>query len=319
MSRYNKNSASTFDDLSNTILLRADLHIAFDNLKFVFVLKSFSLRSSQLVTHLMKASSELKHLYHNRLLQPMRFSIELLFARFAWTILFFLESFLIGRERRRLLLMKNNMNFSNDDFVSWEKCAQFSRTRSLSSKKRKTDAQALNDSDVSYSTSEEEESSFRKRRQHLNHTLNVSTAHHSESLESSQNSSHSFDLLNEISQSEKIEFSFSTSDTFSPSHLLDHSNRDVDSTADISANVALAQTWLAKERLRSDSSEQWKKNKAWTDKMWKENITFFDENARRWLEICEGEFQNELKEKTITWVFQLKNDIAKLTKVSWQR
>jgi len=83
MSRYNKNSASIFDDLSNTILLRADLHIAFDNLKFVFVLKPFSLRSPQLVIHLMKASSELKHLYHNRLLQPMRFSIELLFARFA--------------------------------------------------------------------------------------------------------------------------------------------------------------------------------------------------------------------------------------------
>ncbi len=187
MSRYNKNSASILDDLFNTILLRVNLHIAFDNLKFVFVLKSFSLRFSQLVTHLMKASSKLKHLYHNRLLQSMRFSIELLFARFAWTILFFLESFLINKKRRRLLLMKNNMNFSNNDFVSWEKCAQFSRTRSLSSKKRKTDAQALNDSDESYSISEEEESSSRKRRQLSNCTSNVSTAHHSESLESSQN------------------------------------------------------------------------------------------------------------------------------------
>lgn len=299
MSRYNKNSASTPDDLSNTILLRADLHIAFDNPKFVFVPKPSSLRSPQLVTHLVEASGELEHLYHNRLLQPMRSSIELLFARFAWTILPFLESFLIGRERRRLLLVKDNMDSSNDGFVSWKKCAQFSKTWSLSPKKRKTDAQAPNDSDVSYSAGEEE-SPPGKRRQLSNHTSDVPTTHHSKSLEPSQDSSHSSDLLNEICQSEKIESSFSTSDTFSSSHLLGHSNRDVGSTADTSANVALAQTWLAKERLRSDPSGQWKKDKAWADKVWKRNITFFGGDARRWLEICGGEFQDELEEETVT-------------------
>ncbi len=299
MSRYNKNSASTPDDLSNTILLRADLHIAFDNPKFVFVPKPSSLRSPQLVTHLVEASGELEHLYHNRLLQPMRSSIDLLFARFAWTILSFLESFLIGRERRRLLLVKDNMDSSNDGFVSWEKCAQLSKTWSLSPKKRKTDAQAPNDSDVSYSAGEEE-SPPGKRRQLSNCTSDVPTAHHSKSLEPSQDSSHSSDLLNEICQSEKIESSFSTSDTFSSSHLLGHSNRDVGPTADTSANVALAQTWLAKERLRSDPSGQWKKDKAWADKVWKGNITFFGGDARRWLEICGGEFQDELEEETVT-------------------
>ena len=206
---------------------------------------------------------------------------------------------MIDRERRRLLLMKNNMDSSNDGFVSWEKCAQFSRTRSLSPKKRKTDAQALNDSDVSYSTGEEEESSPRKRRQLSNRTSDVSTAHHSESLEPFQNSSHSLNLLNEISQSEKIASSFSTSDTPSSPHLLDH-YRDLGPTADTSANVALAQTWLAKERLRSDPSGQWKKDKAWADKVWKGDITFFGGDARRWLEICGGGFQDELEEETVT-------------------
>ncbi len=197
---------------------------------------------------------------------------------------------MIGRERRRLLLVKDNIDSSYDGFVSWEKCAQFSRTRSLSPKKRKTDAQALNDSDVSYSAGEEEESPPRKRRQ---------LSHHSESLEPSQDSSHSPDLLNEISQSEKIASSFSTSDTSSPPHLLGH-YRDVGPTADTSANVALAQTWLAKERLRSDPSEQWKKDKAWADKVWKGDITFFGGDARRWLEICGREFQDELEEETVT-------------------
>ena len=221
MSRYNKNSASTSDDLFNTILLRADLHIAFDNPKFVFVPKPFSLRSPQLVTHLVEASG----------------------VDSWWRITWIPQMMASSHERN----------------------AHSSRGHGLSPKKRKTDAQALNDSDVSYSAGEEEESSPRKRRQLSNRTLDVPTAHHSESLEPSQNSSHSPDLLNEISQSEKIESSLSTSDTFSSPHLLGHSNRDVGPTADTSANVALAQTWLAKERLRSDPSEQWKKDKAWAD------------------------------------------------------
>lgn len=300
MSRFNKHSASTPDDLSNTILIRADLHIAFDNPKFVFIPKPSSLRSSQLVTHLVEASGELEQLYHNRMLQPMQSSIELLFARFAWKILPLLESFLIGRERHRLLPVQHNMDSTNDGLVSWGKCAQSSRTRSLSPDKRKTDAQAPNDSDVSYSAGEEEESPPRKRRQLTNRTSNVPTAHHSGSLELSQDSSHSPDLVNKISQSEKIESSFSTSDTSSPPHLLGHSNRDVGPIADTSDNVALAQTWLARERLRSEPSGQWQKDKAWADKVWKGDITFFGGDARRWLEICGQEFQDELGEVTVT-------------------
>jgi ABC-type multidrug transport system permease subunit len=71
------------------------------------------------VTHLIEASAELEHLYHNRALHSSSSSIEILFARFAWTIFPLLKAFLTFRKRRRLLLTDENATlFDKDGFVS---------------------------------------------------------------------------------------------------------------------------------------------------------------------------------------------------------
>lgn len=116
MARYNTGSAATLDDASNALLLRADLHIAFDKPKFVFVPKpSSDPEKPRLVTHLVEASAELEHWYHNRALHSVCSSIETLFARFAWTIFPLLDGFLVSRARRRLLLANRDRTVSGDD------------------------------------------------------------------------------------------------------------------------------------------------------------------------------------------------------------
>ncbi|RYO04902.1 hypothetical protein AA0121_g12595 [Alternaria tenuissima] len=85
------------------MLLRADLHIAFDKPRFVFVPKpSGDNGVMRLVLHLLEPSAELEHLYHNRELHPSDVGGETLFARFAWTLFPLLEAFLSCKEDRRL-------------------------------------------------------------------------------------------------------------------------------------------------------------------------------------------------------------------------
>jgi hypothetical protein len=94
MSRHNTGNASTVDDLSNMLLLRADLHIAFGKPKFVFVPKlSADLQCPrQFVAHLVEPSKELEYLYHNRAMQALHVSVGLPFARFAWTMFPWLDA-----------------------------------------------------------------------------------------------------------------------------------------------------------------------------------------------------------------------------------
>ncbi|KAF2123824.1 hypothetical protein P153DRAFT_303528, partial [Dothidotthia symphoricarpi CBS 119687] len=94
MATYNNNqSIVNMDDVANAILLRVDLHLAFDGPKFTFVPKGEG-NDAQLVCHLVDTSEELVHLYHNRALPPSSVSIEMLYARLAWTIFHFLGAFL---------------------------------------------------------------------------------------------------------------------------------------------------------------------------------------------------------------------------------
>jgi hypothetical protein len=56
---------------AKTVLLRADLHIAFDKPRIAFVPKSTGDGGNKrLVAHLLEYSPELEHLYHNRELHP---------------------------------------------------------------------------------------------------------------------------------------------------------------------------------------------------------------------------------------------------------
>lgn len=60
-----KTGSGAVNEPSNVMLLREDLHTAFDQLKFVFVPNATANGDSTLVTHLLVDSSELCRLYQN--------------------------------------------------------------------------------------------------------------------------------------------------------------------------------------------------------------------------------------------------------------
>ncbi|OAF60149.1 hypothetical protein VC83_02784 [Pseudogymnoascus destructans] len=72
MPRYNSGNSESVDNPANALLLRADLHIAFDKPSFVFVPKPASVESQQFVLHLLEPSQEFESLYHNRAMQSFR-------------------------------------------------------------------------------------------------------------------------------------------------------------------------------------------------------------------------------------------------------
>jgi hypothetical protein len=74
--------------------------------------------------HLLEESAELEYLYHNRWLQSVPSSIEVFFARFAWTVFPLLGGFLKDQARRLLHLKKEIVQDSvtGDGLVSGERC-----------------------------------------------------------------------------------------------------------------------------------------------------------------------------------------------------
>ncbi|KAF1993929.1 hypothetical protein P154DRAFT_448872 [Amniculicola lignicola CBS 123094] len=257
MSRYNVGLANTLDDLSNALLLRTDLHIAFDKPKFVFVPKPSSDPSKpQLVTHLIEPSAEMEYLYHNRSLHPLHSSIETLFARFAWSIFPLLDAFLTGRERRRLLLAtENGPLLDKDGFASWERCAQFSRKRSQSPKKRKPEPGPVTDDGNIRLSATADASRPRKR--------------HRPSADS-----------------DNLELQLPS--TALPPFTAMHNSADP---------TTLARTWLERERLRSDVHNTWEEDLAWAKEAWTGNMVLDEEKARKWLEISGAEFLESEKER----------------------
>lgn len=159
MSRYNSNSKIDIDNPANTLLLRGDMHIAFDKLKFVFVPKS------NLVIHVLETSLEYETLYHNHEIQPFHCSVPLLFARLAWAIFPMMDGFLINGQRRRLLLI-NPVETDAQEFVSASQCAEY-LTIKQTSKKRKSSTQ---DTNVP-GTSSANQASTRKRKRVSNSTV----------------------------------------------------------------------------------------------------------------------------------------------------
>lgn len=193
MHQYNLLGEPGPNDLSNMLLLRADLHLEFDNKKFVFVPKPLSSPQNQhhlphhpqLVTHILKPEAELEHLYHNRKLQFSQGdgpSVEWLFARFAWSIFPFLNGFLTNKVPRRLRLYDENGD-AVDDYFSVNDCVGFStapnapKSRSQSPKKRQrpqASGDGIREGDLG--TKDEDESRSRKR---LRHGQNLSSESHS--------------------------------------------------------------------------------------------------------------------------------------------
>ena len=282
MSRYNVGSANTPDNMSNALLLRTDLHIAFDKPRFVFVPKpSSDPEVPNFVIHLLDESAELHGLYHNRRLQPIRARIETFFARFAWSIFPLLDEFLTCGKRRRLLLM-NEIEQDSDGFISSRKCAYFSRWRSRSPKKRKPNAEGANDNDAGSAAEEEQEHRPRKRCR-LRSTSPPATC-------DSVTESISPGLDQDIYERRSSQSPPSTPNLLNPLQesiipaILTENNAPLSESSS-----ALAQLWLANERLRSDPQNKWKHERAWAEDVWNGNITLTEKTAKKWYEICGAE------------------------------
>ena len=95
MSRWNNDTSlgekSLLDDHANLILMRSDLHKAFDDGKFILYPKD----TTGFCLHIMEPSLDLGILYHNARTHPIvNCRPEFLYARFAWSLFRFLSGFL---------------------------------------------------------------------------------------------------------------------------------------------------------------------------------------------------------------------------------
>lgn len=90
-------------DLSNAVLLRSDIHTAFDQRKFVFFPKS----PEGFVLHMLEPTPDIGQLYHNTRVDIPQCSLEFLFARFAWSIFPSLAGFLSRPSTSRLVARLN--------------------------------------------------------------------------------------------------------------------------------------------------------------------------------------------------------------------
>ncbi len=116
VSQQTRTGDPAIDDPANALLLRADLHRAFDKLQFIFIPKA----NGVLVTHALGSAIELRNLYHNATLHQVGAGPQFLFARFAWAIFPFLRGFL-QRGQYRLLKLATEQE---ERWVNADECGE---------------------------------------------------------------------------------------------------------------------------------------------------------------------------------------------------
>ncbi|KAL9030821.1 MAG: hypothetical protein Q9196_001096 [Gyalolechia fulgens] len=112
------------NDPSNIMLLRADLHRAWDKMLFIHTPKRSTTGELVFVTNILVYSKELVDLYHNAELHPLGVARECLFARFAWAIFPLLSGFLQQGHGRYLL----RADSKTSKLISAYECFEHSET-----------------------------------------------------------------------------------------------------------------------------------------------------------------------------------------------
>ncbi|KAF2123570.1 hypothetical protein P153DRAFT_371550 [Dothidotthia symphoricarpi CBS 119687] len=236
-------SAATPQNTANALLLRADLHLAFDKPRFAFVPKPAGDNSMRIVTHLLEPSAELQHLYHNRELHPSAVGGEMLFARFAWSIFPLVSEFLCRNVDRRLALQARHADLLDDrGYVSAAKCKTFTtagiRQEKADSKKRKSNPNVVSESEDADLTEVEEQAEPQD----------------GDAL-----------CLAPKRRRSGSAASLSPSGTLSPESSLSTDEHPVQVE---STGSTLAQEWLDVERKRSDPSGLFEKEREWIQEVW---------------------------------------------------
>ncbi len=159
MSKWNcdltLDSDNLLRDLSNAVLLRSDMHTAFDQRKFVFFPKD----PEGFVLHMLEPTRDIGPLYHNTHLNIPYCSLEFLFARFAWSIFPSLSGFL-SRPGKSRLVVRSRANTGDRIIEEVDNATILGRkataSRNHSPTKRARAVAGLDDEDVKHN---------RKRRQ----------------------------------------------------------------------------------------------------------------------------------------------------------
>jgi hypothetical protein len=129
------------DDSTNAIALRADLHLEFDGLAFVFAPKSpAGERESGYAIHCLVPMPDILPTFHNHLTSPLvAVAPEFLYARFAYAIFPRLSAFLAGGgSSKRVVRVKARAGTGMDQEIIDVPADEFrqSKARSASPKKR---------------------------------------------------------------------------------------------------------------------------------------------------------------------------------------
>jgi len=149
------------DDAKNLLVLRRDLHHLFDQRRFAFAAKRSGDdggQSAELVMHVFRPimSAQLATLYHNRTLHALSgISVELLFARFAWTL--FSDEifpFFSGRHEYAVSLFDPETSTVTDNSMRASQIrdksavfGSFSRNRTVNPRKRRRSNDEARDSE----------------------------------------------------------------------------------------------------------------------------------------------------------------------------
>jgi phage pi2 protein 07 len=281
MSDYNSPlSTLEVDDATNCFLLRRDLHGSFDRPMFVFVPKKEQEQWS-FVLHMMMPSHEYEKLYHNRRLQELRFRIEMLLARFAWSVFPLLNNFLRAGVLRRLAFKAANNDTAipisglppppNVKWVDGKHCTHVATTYAANSKSNR------GGTDLAMSKE----------------SMALVSGKRSRSITFGEGDSISVDnppSLNNTQEALDLEI---LSDSYSDHSIIPPfpSTPKVNHTASTELKAMISR-FLQAERVRSDP------NKEWTTKLeWKQQIlnggVLYAEDASKWVEVNGWEIEVE--------------------------
>ncbi|KAL1796175.1 hypothetical protein ACET3X_004715 [Alternaria dauci] len=287
MSNYNRSLTSGTDDTANAMFLTASFHIAFDRPRFVFVPKPSSDDGKmRLVLHLLEPSPEFEHLYHNRELHQSDVGVEMLFARFAWTLFPLLDAFLLCKEKRRLAVRAalNDQILSRGYFTA-AACERFSmsssRKRSVSPKKRKPDEDVVDSNSVD---------DVEVRRHVDTNTSPPATNLRKRSIGCIDHEPLSPCQIPPSSKRRKSSpipeqslFSSTVSSALLTESSTPHSDHNAEeSCAIVSHGSPLAQKWLEQERQRSDPEQTWTEEMRWLREVWAGKTMASHEVPRFW-------------------------------------
>ena len=259
MSRYNLNpllvSQGPLEDTANALLLRQDLHTHFDAHKFVFVPKRSKCMGHTetetdipIVAHLLMASRELALLHHNVRLKPIPdVEVAFLFARFAWSMFTLLTGFLrVGVERRLIGTTISSPSGGLPRLISAVECRAFVGPGGLKSRSQSPTKRLRRGEDVDDELEGEEELDsegegseralrIRKKRKTRDEAIRPGEEGFYEGSESAESSSKAILTPRDTCTEEVNGIGIDT----------------------------LRQTWLLKERLRSDPEKKWEEEETW--------------------------------------------------------